>query len=407
MTNKRSDTAARDDGESIGLFEPIIVSQGSKLRPKLDDLANSLAERSSALRSTVPPAIGTALAHIVAIANSYYSNLIEGHHTHPLDIERALNDDYSDDAGKRDLQLEARAHVAVQEQIDAGSIGTSPFTVEAICEIHRRFCELLPPKFLLVDTGTGRDVHLTPGATRTSDVKIGRHLAISPGAVPRFLHRLEEGYKTTGRAEKVLVAACGHHRLLWVHPFLDANGRVARLASHAALGSTIEGATLWSIARGLALQEREYRAHLQACDEPRRGSLDGRGSLSEGALASFAEFFIETCIAQSKFMQSLLEPRALRERILKWTLEEVCAGALPEGSTEILEAVLRRGELDRSEMVAIAGGSEKAAWQPVAALAASGVVQSETPSSALQLRFPVRLATRFLPGLFPTTVDAH
>jgi len=31
--------------------------------------------------------------------NCYYSNLIEGHDTHPVDIERALNNDYSGDAG--------------------------------------------------------------------------------------------------------------------------------------------------------------------------------------------------------------------------------------------------------------------------------------------------------------------
>jgi hypothetical protein len=41
--------------------------------------------------------------------NCYYSNLIEGHDTHPVDIERALKNDYSKDARKRDLQLEARS----------------------------------------------------------------------------------------------------------------------------------------------------------------------------------------------------------------------------------------------------------------------------------------------------------
>jgi Fic family protein len=49
--------------------------------------------------------------------NCYYSNLIEGHDTHPVDIERALKNDYSQDRRKRDLQLEAKAHIAVQRWI--------------------------------------------------------------------------------------------------------------------------------------------------------------------------------------------------------------------------------------------------------------------------------------------------
>ncbi|ASV84481.1 hypothetical protein CES85_5275 [Ochrobactrum quorumnocens] len=54
----------RDDGETTGLFEPLLVSESSKHRGKLADLVRSM--------------------------NCYYSNLIEGHNTHPVDIERAL-----------------------------------------------------------------------------------------------------------------------------------------------------------------------------------------------------------------------------------------------------------------------------------------------------------------------------
>jgi Fic family protein len=63
------------------------------------------------------------LAGLVRAMNCYYSNLIEGHDTHPVDIERALRNDYSLDARKRDLQLEAKAHIAVQEWIDGGGLG--------------------------------------------------------------------------------------------------------------------------------------------------------------------------------------------------------------------------------------------------------------------------------------------
>ena len=109
---------------------------------------------------------------------------------------------------------------------------------------------------------------------------VGRLVAISPGAVPRFLERLQAAYKHAGRIERILSAACAHHRLLWVHPFLDGNGRVARLVSYAMLKSSLNTQGLWSIARGLARREAYYKAHLQACDAPRRGDLDGRGTRS-------------------------------------------------------------------------------------------------------------------------------
>ena len=54
--------------------------------------------------------------------NCYYSNLIEGHDTHPHDIERALiQADYSIDPAKRALQYEAVAHIEVQQIIGLGA----------------------------------------------------------------------------------------------------------------------------------------------------------------------------------------------------------------------------------------------------------------------------------------------
>jgi Fic family protein len=113
---------AQDDGESIGLFEPFMVSEGSSHRGGLNDLALDLAEKSAAFRSNLPASTAIALSDLVRAMNCYYSNLIEGHNTHPIDIERALENDYSADPKKRDLQLEAKAHITVQKWIDDGGM---------------------------------------------------------------------------------------------------------------------------------------------------------------------------------------------------------------------------------------------------------------------------------------------
>jgi Fic family protein len=83
------------------------------------------------------------------------------------------------------------------------------------------------------DPATKEKVRLAPGALRRHDVKVGSHVAISPGALPRFLERFAQVYGNVGKTESIIATAAAHHRLLWIHPFTDGNGRVARLMSHA------------------------------------------------------------------------------------------------------------------------------------------------------------------------------
>jgi len=392
----------RDDGETIGLFEPLMISEGSPKRAELNDLALELATRSASFRSSLPASIAASLANLIRSMNCYYSNLIEGHNTHPVDIERALADDYSADPEKRDLQLEAKAHIAVQKWIDEGGLEGRATSPDAILDLHRRFCELLPPDLLFVEhPNTGEKLPVVPGALRKHDVEVGRHVAISPGAVPRFLTRLDEAYARAGRIEAMLAAACAHHRLLWVHPFLDGNGRVARLMSYAMLKSALDTQGLWSVARGLARNEAEYKRHLAACDGPRRGDRDGRGTLSEAALAEFTAFFLRTCIDQVAFMEDLMRPARLRDRILIWAEEEIRAGTLPSKSDVILRAVTMQGELTRAEVVDLLGLTERSARRVTSALLKVGALSSSSTRAPLKLAFPAKLAGRWMPGLFP------
>ncbi len=106
---KADNLTADDRGESITLMEPLMISESTRFRGELTDLALDLTAKSTGLRRSLPSGIISALANLVRSMNCYYSNLIEGHDTHPVDIERALNEDYSQDPKQRDLQIEARA----------------------------------------------------------------------------------------------------------------------------------------------------------------------------------------------------------------------------------------------------------------------------------------------------------
>ena len=116
---------AVDRGEPTSAMEPLLIPDGSRHRAALNDLAFDLTRKSAGFRRSLPPPIQPPLASLVRAMNCYYSNLIEGHDTHPIDIERALRDDYSQDRKKRDLQIEAKAHMAVQQWIDEERIAPS------------------------------------------------------------------------------------------------------------------------------------------------------------------------------------------------------------------------------------------------------------------------------------------
>ena len=391
-----------DRGEGIGLMEPLVLSDSSRHRPALNDLAIELATASAGFRRSLPDGVVRAFADLVRAMNCYYSNLIEGHDTHPIDIERALNKDYSADPRQRNLQLEAEAHVSVQRWVDEGGLKGRATTVKAILEIHRRFCELLPEDLLVVEHPKTKDrLRITAGALRRRDVEVGRHVPVSPGALPRFLDRFEEVYSKLGKSETILAAAAAHHRLAWIHPFLDGTGRVIRLMSYATLLDTLDTGGVWSIARGLARNVDAYKKHLANCDLPRRNDLDGRGNLSEETLAEFTRFFLEICLDQVRFMEDLVQPEKLRTRIKLWVNEEVALGTLHEKSGLILEAILYRGELPRGDAADLLGTSPRTASRVVSGLIDHDVVTSATSKAPLHIHFPAKLAPRWMPGLFP------
>jgi Fic family protein len=262
----------------------------------------------------------------------------------------------------------------------------------------------LPEELLWTEEpDTGERIKVIPGKLRERDVdvKVGRHVPVSPGAVPRFMERFEAGYRHLGKSSAILAAAGAHHRLLWIHPFLDGNGRVARLMSYAMLLETLDTGGIWSIARGLARNESTYKSQLIACDLERRNDLDGRGHLSEETLADFTKFFLQICIDQVRFMEALVQPQRLRNRILIWAEEEIRANALPPKSGAVLEAILYRGELPRGEIAALLGTSDRQARRVTSALIEREVITSASPRAPLYLAFPARLASRWMPGLFP------
>jgi len=356
-----------DRGESPSAMEPLRLADGSRHRGELADLALELGGKSAGLRRALPAPIAQALARMVRAMNCYYSNLIEGHDTHPIDIERALQGDYSRDRGKRDLQLEAKAHIAVQEWIDEGGLASPPASVAAIRSIHERFCGSLPDDLLWVtDPATGERLKVVPGELRRRDVAVGNHRAVSPGALERFLERFEAGYAELGPSESMICLAAAHHRLLWIHPFLDGNGRVGRLLI-----------TLYLVSRGLLKRPVLYLSDF--FERNRQLYYDNLTRVREkNDLLQWFKFFLvgvsETARGSIATFDDVLKLQKQTDQRLQ-ELKSRSANA-----QKVVNALYKRPMTDAARVGKVTGVSAASAYKLIADLERLGILKEVTGS---------------------------
>lgn len=373
------------------------------------DLAAELAGASAKLGWSLHPRTASDLVGLVRIMNTYYSNLIEGHDTRPRDIERALGGEFDRDEGRRNLQIEAAAHVRVQAQVDriaAQARGHEPASVEFIQWLHREFYRDAPEAMLRLK-GAGREFTMRPGEWRSGpehDVAVGRHVPPPSDRVDEFMRYFANRYsfERMGKAGRIIAMAAAHHRLNYIHPFPDGNGRVSRLMSHAmAWTAGVAAHGLWSISRGLARgleSPTEYKQMLDMADTPRQGDLDGRGNLSERALIDFIEWFLRVAVDQVGFMSGLFDLDNLAKRLRAFVAQR--DGLKPEAA-RLLEETLIRGEIDRGEASRITGLPERSARRVLNDVVSEGLLASATPKGAVSLRFPAHSVETLFPRLYP------
>ena len=392
--------------ESPQRIEPTRIEE---IPADVADLVAELSAASASRGAARHPSTAAQLAGLVRLMNAYYSNLIEGHNTRPRDIERALAGDFDDDSIRRNLQQEAAAHVRVQAQIDAlaarGAL-PEPASMEFILWLHSEFYKDAPREMLRL-VGPMDGLLMEPGRWRTRrehDVAVGRHVPPASENVPAFMRYFSEHYRLerVGKSGRIMAMAAAHHRLNYIHPFPDGNGRVSRLMSHAMGHVAAIGAHgLWSVSRGLArgLASRlEYKQRMDDADSPRRGDLDGRGNLSQAALTEFIRWFLAISLDQVRFMANLFELDTLRRRLRSVAERDERLGA---ESVRLLDEALIRGEFERGEAARITGLPERSARRVLTDTLATGLLGSGTPKGPVSLRFPTDSLDLLFPRLFP------
>jgi Fic family protein len=381
-------------------FKPLLPAM-HRMEPLLAK-AHELALAATGLASLRVP---TELRQLLRSMNSYYTNRIEGQHTRPQEIEQALRQDFSSDAGLAARQRLALAHIEAEAQLErryqSASDAAALYSPQALKDLHSTLFGQLPPEDLVTPQGEP----LVPGQFRAQEVQVGQHVAPRSDQVLPSIQRWADVYGSARKSDAAIVAvAAAHQRLGWIHPFMDGNGRVMRLHTHLWLTAMGYTGGLWSPLRGFARKTQDYYAFLAAADEPRRGDLDGRGNLSEAALVQWIDYVLDVCLDQVTFMRGMLELDGMKNRLeacLVFESTVVKSGVRTEAIHPLHYLYLSGEEMGRGDFKAMLGLGERASTDVLGALVRRGLLKSDTPQGKVRFGLPHH-ALRFLfPRLWP------
>ncbi len=373
--------------------------------------AHDLRTEAARLAGSCQADISRESAKLLRAMNSYYSNKIEGEHTRPLEIEQALSKVFSDDRAKARLQRLAVAHIETERWIYEQPMATTElYAVPALQAIHAHlFAQLRAEDRLVqlhdVNGQITEQLIVAPGEIRTRDVAVRRHVAPASEALGTLLQRWSDGYGRVRRGElQIVAAAAAHHRLVWIHPFYDGNGRAARLHSLAVLQSLGLTGGLWSPLRGLARSGNAYAEKLANADMPRMGDLDGRGQRSQRMLLEWIDYFLTLCLDQVRFMAKMLNLQEMESRLGALLAHEekvVRRGIRLEALRPLHYLFATQGELGRGEFANMTGLGERTATTLISKLLDAGLLVSDSPRGQVRFGIPMN-ALRFLfPSLWP------
>ena len=394
---------------------PLPKDNDGKIFSELLVLAERVCIESAKLSSMHNEHVFNAIKELLRKVNSYYSNKIESEGTHPIDIERAMKKDFEKDEHKRNLQNLSLIYIDVQRYIERLSQNehSNFYSKKQILDIHNQFYsknEMLPFLQIKREKEGEEYIKMKAGVLREDNVAIGRHTAPPFEKLDSLLNEYESFYKVypyMTQSTKLIYAMAAHHRLTWIHPFLDGNGRTSRLVLDGSLyHMKLEGYGLWNISRGLARDTKGYHQYLSQADMVRQGELDGRGALSTKGFRVYVKFMLETALDQIAFMNESLKLDTLTSRIdnfVAFSQKNMYgkSNVLPKYSELLLRALLVNGELPRGKVKDIIGRESKTASTLIRKLIDLEYIESDTSKSPIRIKFNSFFASKIFPELIP------
>lgn len=385
---------------------PFLPSESHPKRATLLAMLDELHVRMRSMSANIHPLILDEIKSGIGFVNNYYSNLIESEGTHPADIEKAMKHTYSDNPESELKQRTAMAYQNAQNLVRLREPSLH-FDLELVKKIHQAFyssTELLPEQ-LVVRNNSGKEYPIIPGETREQAVEVGNHLAPKHSDIPRLMSDFERHYSFSNNemgAIKLMKTFAAHHRFMFIHPFLDGNGRIGRLLTDAMLKTIAPDAYgLWSLSRGLARNSNDYKIALSRADLIRQSDTDGRGQRTESGLVTFIELMTQISMDQVEFMSSKLSMNKLFERIERYA-QYADKPILPE-YIRLVPNLLVNGSMKKSEAHKLMGCTERHARDILKKLKSRGVIKDleDSVRSPFTLHFNSDMLSYLFPSLVP------
>jgi Fic family protein len=309
-------------------------------------LVQRIAEKRAALdaRRPLPPAVVRVLHEDLQVRLTFHSNAIEGNTLSLRETQLVIEQGITIGGHSLKEHLEATNHAVAYAKMAALADAATPITVATVLELHG-----------LVTAGILDE----PGQFRRGAVSIrGSQLQPPPAReVSALMEQWVAWPDGEGRVyDPVVRATIAHHGLLAVHPFLDGNGRTARLLLNLHLLRA-------GYPPALLLQEWRF-GYLEALSQADRGRYNPLLNILGRAVESGLDLYLEACAATPDE---------------EWLpLAELAANTAH--SPEYLALLVRKGRLAGSKR----GGrwhSTRAALARYEAEVAAGVVPRGRPSS--------------------------
>ncbi len=394
-------------------FTPLLPNDvNGNIDAELLSIAEELCIKSATLVGSHAPQVLYGIKELLRKVNSYYSNQIESEGTHPIDIDKATRQEFSSDSKEKQLQQLSLVHIEVQKYVESYfNEEQTPFHRAFILNVHHElYSHPDMAHFLQIEDKENHTIiEMIPGKLRESNVRVGQHIAPDWTELSSLFNKYELLYRIPNhatQARKVIFALASHHRLMWIHPFLDGNGRTARLVLDGIFTSIeLEGYGLWNISRGLSRRSEDYKRYLALADMVRQGDLDGRGALSTKAFISYIKFMLVVALDQVDFMNKNLKMHSLHERIesyVRLSREGLFnTKPLPKYSELLFNELLMIGEVPRGKVMDIIHTKERTATTLIKELTQMDFLESDTPKSAIRLKFNAHFASYIFPELIP------
>ena len=308
-------------------------------KPEWDSaLASTVVElerlRVKRLGGPVPPYIFFQLKELFHWLESLGSTRIEGNRTTLAEFVEKVIEKIPKDTKEeqlREIFNVDRAIDFIEKNIQEGT----EITRAHISEIHKTIVDgLTPPS----KKGEGSDY---PGQLRPINATIQKSDLVLPDTVkvPEYFDELLD-FVNTKRDQKddLLVTALAHHRMTWIHPFDNGNGRMVRMFTYALLikqGFQVQTGRILNPTAIFCMNRDKYNEMLSEADtgEP-------------GKILAWCDYVLAGLKEEIEKIDHLLDRKFTTEKVLLPALDfAIDRKQITQREHNILQALVRKDDM--------------------------------------------------------------